>query len=248
MCENCDNFKEIDKLKVIQNMIENCSVECLKKYMEKCNMTIIDFYFPGPVNNCIFWNKLNFVKYLTEENKVKKDYDFIYFYSYYSKYKKDINYEIVEYLILNGYDKLNITELLKLHDYYINDDYDWNHSSLVLNKFLDFLLKYDHIDYTFEEYYYDFDSSERLKNESLLTNIQNILIKECKPDLCSNIYIRNLLLKLYKNNNMNSEEDVTILKEYVEEYLNYVQMVSKCILEYTRIVSDVIKYEVMKYI
>ncbi len=47
---------------------------------------------------------------------------------------------------------------------------------------------------------------------------------------------------------MNSEEDVTILKEYVEEYLNYVQMVSKCILEYTRIVSDVIKYEVMKYI
>lgn len=156
--------------------------------------------------------------------------------------------KIVEYLILNGYNKLNITELLKLHDYYINDDYDWNHSSLVLNKFLDLLLKYDHIDYTFEEYYYKFLSDERLKNKSLLTNIQTILIKECKPDLCINIYIRKLLLKLYNENNINSEEDVTILKEYVEEFLNYIQMVQKCILEYTGIVSDVIKYEIMKYI
>lgn len=94
MCENCDNFQELDKLKIIQNIIKNCSVECLKTYIKKRNMKIINFYSPGPINNCIFWNKIDFVKYLTEENRVdKEDYDFLYFYSYYSKYKIDINYE-----------------------------------------------------------------------------------------------------------------------------------------------------------
>ena len=104
MCKKCDTLvaegKDISD--VLSEIAKTCLPTCLNRYTKQELKNVFDDMFPSYLFDCSIYDRLDIIKYIIINLKIKMHMSLERLYSIATQLDKHINFEIFDFLIVNN--------------------------------------------------------------------------------------------------------------------------------------------------